>query len=78
MTSGMSDQPQPAVTPEPRSAMDWLMDYSDALAGELGVWWQRRAEQHTEEFLAGEKPGSWQAWRAVRQRESPPVRAVGR
>lgn len=61
---------------ETNTAMDWLMDYDDALAGDLGLWWQRRAEQHTEEFLHGEKPATWRAWRDVRQRESAPLAPV--
>lgn len=57
--------------------MDWLFDYDECLAGDNGAWWQRRAEEHTEEFLAGEKPATWQAWRDVRSRENPPLHSVG-
>lgn len=59
------------------SAFDWLMDYSDCLEGEQGIWWQRRAEQHAEEIAAGERPGKWFTWRDVRQAESPPLSSVG-
>lgn len=54
--------------------MDWLIDYSECLAGDHGQWWQRRAEQHAEEIAAGEKRGKWWTWRDVRLAESqPPV-----
>ena len=53
--------------------MGWLMDYHDALTGELGEWWQKRAEQHAEEIFANEIPGKWWTWRNVRERESAPT-----
>jgi hypothetical protein len=45
----------------------WLEDYQSCLEGEMGPWWEARAERAIEDG-----PGTWQSWRDVRQSEVPP------
>ena len=45
----------------------WLEDFQSCLEGDMGPWWQERAEESVQA-----SPGTWQSWREVRQSERAP------